>query len=280
MNVDLTIIIPTLGRVKEVNAMIESIYRFPVEEIYKIEIIIVDQNFSDILDPIVNLFRVKKYPIEHHKVSFRGLSKAKNYGVAHAHGRYICCIDDDAEFTDGIINRALGRLDKENVDIISGRCVDRSGANSVLHFEGNEAILTLSAFENRFVESTMFFKREICERYHYDENMGVGAFYGAEEGYDLVYRMLQDRVRILYDPELKFYHPQTVVDHSSIAAARRTYSYHLGTGYLCKKHQLNKKYWQRIILLILYIPYLSFFKRSHLRYYMGEFLGMIVGRFV
>lgn len=277
---DLTIVLPTLGREKEVDAMLESIYRFVTSSNISFEIIVVDQNFSDLLDNVVEKYHAMGVEMLHHKVSFRGLSKAKNYGAKLARGKYICFIDDDAEFLEGTALRAISRLEEGKYDIVSGRCIDREGNDSVLHFKHEEKVLTLLAFENRFVESTMFFKREICERFQYDENMGLGAFYGAEEGYDLVYRMLHENVIILFDPEIKFYHPQTILSHEGEVVVRRAFSYRCGFGYLCKKHNLNKKYWKRLISVQLYLPFLLFFNRKKVKYYFAEMLGLIVGKLI
>ena len=124
----------------------------------------------------------------------------------------------------------------------------------------------------------MFFRREICERFQYDENMGLGAFYGAEEGYDLVYRMLREDVKILFDPEIKFYHPQNFVSRSDAGLPRKVFSYRIGYGYLCKKHHLRKKYWKRLFSVMLYIPYLAVVRPKEVKMYVGELLGLIVGK--
>lgn len=277
---DLTIVLPTLGREKEVDAMLGSIRRFVTSSNISFEIIVVDQNFSNLLDCVVEKYRALGVEVLHHKVSFRGLSKAKNYGTKFARGKYICFIDDDAEFLEGTAQRAISILEEGIYDVVSGRCVDREGSDSVLHFKHEEQVLTLSAFENRFVESTMFFKRKICGRFQYDENMGIGAFYGAEEGYDLVYRMLHENVKILFDPEIKFYHPQTVVSHSAPGIARKAFEYRKGFGYLCKKHRLYAKYYKRLFSVICYIPYLSIIRPRDVRYYFGEFLGLLVGKII
>lgn len=278
--IELSIVLPTLGRTSEVDAMLESIKKYVATSSISFEIIVVDQNFSDLLDDIVEKYRTLGFEVIHHKVAFRGLSKAKNCGAKLAKGKYVCFIDDDAEFLEGTVERALNKLEEGEYDIVSGRCVDRDGNDSVIKFKHKEQMLTLSAFENRYVESTMFFKRDICDCYHYDENMGVGAFYGAEEGYDLVYRMLHDDVKILFDPEIKFYHPQTILSHEGDAAVRRVFTYRCGFGYLCKKHRLNKKYWKRLISVQVYLPYLLLFNRKNIKYYFSEMLGLLVGRYL
>lgn len=276
----LSIVLPTLGRVNEVDAMLESIHKYVASTSISFEVIVVDQNFSDILDNVVQKYKELGFDISHHKVSFRGLSKAKNYGAKKARGKYVCNIDDDAEFLEGTVERAIKRLEEGEFDIVSGRCIDREGNDSTLKFEHKEQMLSLTCFENRFIESTMFFKREICERFQYDENMGLGAFYGAEEGYDLVYRMLHEGVKILFDPEIKFYHPQNFVSRSQPGIARKTFSYKVGFGYLCKKHRLRKKYWKRLVSVMCYIPYLAVVRPKDVKFYFGELLGMVVGKYL
>lgn len=273
----LTIVIPTLGRIKEVDALLASLYAFPIERNFTAEIIIVDQNFSDALDEIVCKYSKKSFPINHYKVSFRGLSKAKNFGITHAKGKYICFLDDDAEFQEDVLSIALSELESGKIDVISGRCVDREGKDSVQRFSNQEAILTLDSFEGKFIESTMFFKTELCKKYFYDEQMGVGCFYGAEEGYDLIYRMLKDEVSIKFNPKIKFYHPQTVLDKSSEVMIRRAFSYRCGYGHLCKKHKFRKKYCIRIVKLLAYLMILPFYKPREFKFYLADFLGSVVG---
>jgi len=259
---------------------LESVQKYVAPTSITFEIIVVDQNFSNLLDEIVDKYRKIGFSITQHKVSFRGLSKAKNYGAKLANGKYVCFIDDDAEFLKGVAERAINRLEEGEYDIVSGRCIDRTGKDSALKFEHKEQVLSLKCFENRFIESTMFFKKDICSRFEYDENMGVGAFYGAEEGYDLVYRMLQNDVKILFDPDIVFYHPQNFVSRSQPGIARRTFSYRIGFGYLCKKHKLWKKYYKRLISVICYIPYLCLFRPKDAKFYFGELLGLLAGRFL
>lgn len=276
----LSIVLPTLGRVKEVEAMLTSIFSNEVDDWITAEIIVVDQNFSDILDPVIEKYQNRRFLIHHHKVSFRGLSKAKNFGAKHANGKYVCFIDDDAEFLKNTINIAINRLQQGSYDIVSGRCVDREGNNSVLNFKEVESVLTISSFENKFIESTMFFRLEISKKFLYDENMGVGEFYGAEEGYDLMLRLLSNEVKILFDPNIKFYHPHSVISHQGAAAVRRAFTYRCGYGYLCKKNKLHLKFWKRVFMDMCYLPILAIIRPKDVRYYIAELLGLFTGRLV
>lgn len=274
---DLSLVIPTLGRREEVNNLLGTIIK-SVPSSISYEVIIIDQNFSDLLDVIVDYYK-DKLEIRHYKVNFRGLSKAKNYGSRVIDGEVVCFVDDDAELLPSTIKVALNCIN-QGLDVVSGRCVDRDGVDSVKKFGKDPCVLSLDNFEDYFIESTMFFRSNIAKKYEYDENMGIGAFYGAEEGYDLVYRMLKDDVKIMFNPEIVFYHPQTVTDHKDPKAVRRVFSYKCGTGFLCKKHNFKKKYNIRFIKVLLYIPYLVIARPKDVRYYIAELLGLLVGRLV
>lgn len=97
----ITVIIPTYGRAKLIECAIMSV----LNQSYKnIEIIIVDDNGLDTVEQkktysIVSNYierggRIKYIP---HKKNKNG-SAARNTGIKHASGEYICFLDDDDEF--------------------------------------------------------------------------------------------------------------------------------------------------------------------------------------
>lgn len=71
----LSIVIPTLGRASEVRELLKSIELSKIENL-SFEIVIVDQNFSNLLDPIVREFTQKGFLIKHFKVDFREIGRA------------------------------------------------------------------------------------------------------------------------------------------------------------------------------------------------------------
>lgn len=273
---NLSIIIPTMGRKNEVFSLLESIYLSNLDW-NKTEIIIIDQNFSNILDDVCLYYSNLNININHIKVDFRGLSKAKNYGINQAKGEYICFFDDDSKVYPETINIALSLLNKENYDVVCGKCIDNFGNDSVKLFAKTPSLLSIKSFENKFIEATMFFKTNCIKDYLYDETLGIGAFHGAEEGFDIVYRMLKNNVNIYYDPCILFYHPQTIQNHTSNNEIRRVFTYRCGFAKLCMKHKFRKKFISRLITVSLYIPYLLVFNRKMTRYYCAEFLGLLSG---
>lgn len=274
----ISINIPTLGRKEEVRRLLSSI---PLTQAKDFEIVIIDQNFSDLLDGIVEEYN-SIYNIKHYKVGFRGLSKAKNFGLSQSAGKYIIFMDDDAEFIDDSLKRAVEYLEENQETIaICGRMVDRDGNSSCKKFALTPSKLSITDFEDKFIESSMIFRREAVEKYPYDESLGCGAFHGAEEGYDLVYRLLKDKQNLLYfDPSIIFYHPNITQTHQSKGEIRRVFSYRCGYAALCRKHGFKKKYYKRLFSVLLYLPYLCLFNRKKVRYYISELLGLVSGKVI
>jgi len=271
---DLSIVIPTIGREKEVRLLLQSISDTIPDRI-SYEIIIVDQNADDLLLSAVR--EANNSNINHCKVSFRGLSKAKNYGIKLAQGDVICFPDDDCRMLDKTIETALDLLSMNRYDMVAGRCVDAEGNDSVLKFHKSSSELMITNFEGRMVEATIFARRELMVEYCFDETLGIGAFHGAEEGFDLVYRLLKDKKRIFYSPDICLYHPQVVLDKSAANSILRAFTYRCGLGRVCVKHKLYRKLLKRLFAVLLFIPFCALFRRNSLRYYLAELLGIISG---
>ena len=271
---DLSIVIPTIGREKEVRLLLQSISDTIPDRI-SYEIIIVDQNADDLL--LSAIHDANNLHINHYKVSFRGLSKAKNYGTKQALGRYICFPDDDCRMLENSIETALNLLNTNQYDMVTGRCADEDGNDSILKFHKSDADLTIDNFEGKMVEPAIFAKRELMLEYSFDETLGVGTFHGAEEGFDLIYRLLKDKKRIFYSPDICLYHPQVILDKSEPKSILRAFTYRCGLGRVCVKHKLYRKLLKRLFAVLLFIPFCALFRRNSLRFYLAEMLGILSG---
>ena len=271
---DLSLVIPTIGREKEVRLLLQSISD-TIPNRLSYEIIIVDQNSDDLLLSAIR--DANNSNIKHCKVPFKGLSKAKNYGTQHASGRFICFPDDDSRMLENTIETALGLLSMYQYDMVTGRCADEDGSDSILRFHTSSADLTIDNFEGRMVEPAIFAKRELMLEYCFDETLGVGTFHGAEEGFDLIYRLLKDGKRIFYSPDLCLYHQQVILDKSEPKSILRAFTYRCGLGRVCVKHKLYRKLLKRLFAVLLFIPFCAVFHRNSLRFYLAELLGILSG---
>ncbi|RYY00500.1 glycosyltransferase family 2 protein [bacterium] len=270
----LSIIVATKGRLKEVE---DLIYSIKYSNYKLIEVIIVDQNVSDGLTKLLADYN-GELAIKHIKVEARGASNARNIGIQQSVGQYFCFPDDDCKFMENTIDVALHKI--QHYDVIFGKCVDETGKDSVINFAKGDHNLTLQHHENMFVEATMFARKEIMLNYSYDENLGVGTFHGAEEAYDLILRLLNAGKNLAYSEDIIFYHPNKILNHSSQGEIRRVFSYRCGFAKLCFKHKFYKKYFTRLFLVLFAIPYFLIADRKKCRYYLSEFLGLIVGAII
>lgn len=274
-DVYLSIIIPTLGRKDEVRALFDSIKNTKIDCTY--EVLVIDQNEDGLLDQLCLEYK-DALNVMQHKVLFKGLSKAKNYGIDHANGEVLCFPDDDAEMCSDTVHTALEILRDKDVECVFGKCVDKeTKEDSVMKFRAQEQLLTLDNFEGAFVEATMFAKKDIFYNHRYDEKLGVGSIFGSQEGYDLVYRMLKDGKKLFYSPEIVFYHPHKVATKSTEGEVRRAFYYSCGFGYLCKKHGFVKKYKKRLWLLRFGIPVIAVIRHKELKYFRAQKMGLELG---
>ena len=271
----LSIIIPTLGRKTEFEALLKSIEKSDIPINY--EIIVVDQNPTRFLDDICNAYSTKM-PLMQYKVGFKGASRARNFGVQKASGNIVCFPDDDAEFLPDTIKMALSVMEESKAECIFGRVINKdTGEDVVIRFQKEEKYLSLTDFEGAFVEATMFAKTALLRKFPYDEELGVGTIHGAEEGYDLVYRLLCKKKSIYYSPKIVFYHPPKILNRDTNNEVKRAFYYSCGYGYLCKKHRLTKKYVKRLIKLIIISFFVVIIKRKWFRYFQAQILGLISG---
>ncbi len=271
----ISFIIPTVGRKAEVNNVLQSIADTIPRE-FNYEIIIVDQNCNKLIDDIVETYK-GKINITHCKVSFKGAARARNYGVNLSCGKYISFPDDDCRFLSDTIKHAIDFLSRNEYGLVSGKSVDEIGIDSVVKFPKEMSLMKLNNFENKIIEFTFFAKRTLLIEYPFDETLGVGCFHGSDEGYDMVYRMLKNREKLYYNPQIKFYHPQAILDYSSAKAIMRSFTYRCGFAKSSIKNKLYFRLLKRLFLVISYLPFCLVFRRNKVRFYLAEMLGIFSG---
>lgn len=228
--VKISIIIPTLGRTAELDILLESIAN---QNCSDIEIIIVDQNQDNSINDIVQKYK-KKFEIHHEKVNFKGASKARNYGFKKSSGKIIVFPDDDSIMAENTIKfvEDFFRNNKE-IKAVFGRVQDKDSSKDILHFKKRNTKIRLCNIYQTTIETSMFIRRDTFQQIDmYDERLGIGTYFGAEEGADLVSRLLYNKTKMMYVTRTMYYHPNkrdyTLLD--------RAYSYNLGFGALVCKH--------------------------------------------
>lgn len=273
--ITLSIIVATIGRTIDLKNLLASLVKGVKEIDY--EIIIVDQNGDDRLDAIVNDFS-DKLQIDHHKVNFKGLSKAKNYGAKLAKGKYVAFPDDDCEVQENTFKIALETIKNTKANIVFGKCTDFNNKDSILKFKKEKYWLTTKNMDGGFVEPSTIVEKEVLNHYLFDERIGAGTFYGAEEGYDWLYRILNDKkFTAFFNPEIVFFHPQVIQEKGDEDSLKRVYTYTCGHAFLCKKHKFYKKYFKAILRAIVGICIYLLTKPKYSKYYRVQFYALLIG---
>lgn len=272
----ISLIIPTINRKKELKLLLESIYVNPYKDI---EVIIVDQNKKGFLDDIIKEYKYK-LNLLHLNVDFKGAARARNYGFKFANGEIINFPDDDSELSKDLLQNVVEFFDeKEDIDIVYGRTIDKkNNTSSVIKFKTQITEVNIKNIYETTVECTMFIKKNNFKELNgFDETLGVGTYYGAEEGADIILRALYKKVKAIYDPNLIFYHPKKVFNYDE-TEHKRAYSYGLGFGRLTIKHickykkiypvirivKINIKHFLAIVLSLLKLN-----KNKAIYYYKG-----------
>lgn len=276
-NVKLSIIIPTIGRVTELKDLLLSIVDACLP--FNFEIIIIDQNEKGFLQDMLIEFE-NKLPINHCIVPFKGLSKAKNFGFSLSAGEFVSFPDDDCKIFKETFENALSEIHDRNLDIVFGKCIDEDGNDSVLNFKKESTFLDRRNMLGGFVEATVISKREIFDEYKFDENMGAGCFFGAEEGYDWLYRVFSEERpnKVMFSPRIEFYHPQVIFSKGDYSSLNRVFKYRCGTAYLCNKHNFWFKYYKRVILSSCAYYFFYFINKNNSTYYKTEMLALRLGK--
>jgi GT2 family glycosyltransferase len=165
-------------------------------------------------------------------VAPRGLSHARNQGLAAAKAELVGFVDDDEVVGESWVGEALsaftvnGRLDGAFGPVLT------AGDDAPPYFSsGNEP----RVFEGRHkpwvigTGGNMVFRREALVRAGgFDTRYGAGAPVGAAEETDLFLRLLGDRGRLLYTPSMPVYHPARAAGNE--LAARRVYAFGMGVA--------------------------------------------------
>lgn len=89
---DVTIIIPTYNRAHQLQHCLDSIYSQRCT--LTIQVVVVDDGSSDNTKSLL-LLQHSPYPIEYYYQPNQGVASARNKGLLHAKGEYICFLDSD-----------------------------------------------------------------------------------------------------------------------------------------------------------------------------------------
>ena len=272
MTINFSLIIATINRRKPLSHLLGSL----ANQSYKnFEVLIIDQNPSDYLIDIISRWK-SELNIIHKNVPFKGLSRARNYGIKIANSNILAFPDDDCHYESNTLKDVLDHFNKnQETEILI--CQTKESSNSIQkvikqrnHFYKINSINAL--FMSKANSISIFLKSNILSRIEgevFDVNMGVGSgtIYGSSEETDLLLRLFKKRTKVFVHNNIFVCHPKTYPSPS------KSYIYGLGRYKLIKKNKLSVIYY----LLNLFYPLLNILIRFDFKNY-KSYLATIFGR--
>lgn len=239
-SIKFTLLLCTLNRADTIGQCLESI-RLQCYTNY--EVIVVDQSADNLTKAVCDRFQ--DISIIYCQVPFRGLSRARNYGLKHAEGDYVCLIDDDAVYSPDYLQTAEAFLCKVETPVIlcgQYRYLDKREVGVVDYsiYENEQSLSINEVFRIGYSASLILPRMELVRVGCFDEDFGVGAEFGSGEETDLILRLTGKDIQVFFVEKMIFYHgcSEEAVDENVL---KKTFSYFRGNGALVKKHLfLNK----------------------------------------
>lgn len=227
-----SLILATLGRDIELVSFFNSLKSQSYRDF---ELIIIDQNKDKKIDSIVGKF-INCFSVNHIKVDFTGLGKARDYGIQFANGKIIAFPDDDCVYEVDVLEKVVSEFArKEKLAVLAVGLYDFSktkfsmGVNSYKHRK-------FSRFNMMGIEGTHFFNLNKIKRedFYLDHNFGIGSKCFAGEGFELLYRLMRAGNRVFYTPEIRIYHANKEVEDYALEGDK-IFNYSFAIGAFIRK---------------------------------------------
>jgi GT2 family glycosyltransferase len=228
--VTFSLILATVGRTREVERLLDSL---AAQTYRSVEVLVVDQNPDDRLDPVLRRFRGAV--VVRHLRAPRGLSRARNVGLRHAEGEVLAFPDDDCWYPPDLLERVAGILHAHpDWDGVTGRAIDPHGRPSSSRWDPRGGRLTRMNVWGRAISFSLFIRRRVVAQVgQFDETLGTGSSgpWGSGEETDFLLRALRHGFAIYYLPDISVYHPSPRRDPCQALA------YGMGMGRVLRVHR-------------------------------------------
>jgi len=229
--VPVSLVVPTVDRPPALARCLDAALQ---GDVLPAEVVVVDQGRLDETASVLASCRRPGVAVRHIRTDRRGLSAARNIGLAHVTSPWVAFTDDDCvPRHDWIaaVHRRSGEPDAP--DAVTGRVlplgVEREGTHTLslrlseepVLFRGPALPWLVGTGGNMALRATTL--RAVGG---YDERLGAGSPGAAGEDLDVVHRLLRSGATIAFDPGIMVFHDRVTAERR--LATRRTYGFGLG----------------------------------------------------
>ncbi len=228
------LVIGTVGRRLELERFLESV----AGQTYRnVRVIVVDQNEDDRLDPVLRRHEGRLSILRLR--SSRGLSRARNIGLAEVSGDVVAFPDDDCWYPDRLIEDVVQLLTEHSEWAgLSVRARDSHGRSSSMLWDRSAGPIGRYTIWRRAISFGIFLRSSAVEAaggFAEDLGQGSGTGWGSGEESDYLLRILDSGLRVQYEPSLHVCH-ESPMPALTKADRRKAYEYGLGHGHVLRVH--------------------------------------------
>ncbi|MDX6462164.1 MAG: hypothetical protein QOH35_5170 [Acidobacteriaceae bacterium] len=224
-----SLIVPTLGRTKEVDELFASLVD---QNRRDLELIVVDQNEDERIVPLVEALPAG-ISVRHLRLREKNPSAARNAGLAVSSGAIVAFPDDDCWYPPHLLDRVDAWF-RENPEysVLAVGALDNAGVPSGNRWiQGACDISSLNVLRTTFC-SSLFVSGLACYRgVYFDPKLNRG------EETDFILRLLGTGLRGRFDRKFHIHHPRRDMLSGTVSRARAK-SYGAGMGRLVRRHSL------------------------------------------
>lgn len=231
----ISLIMPTVNVTSELELFLQSLK----EQTYKnFELIVLDQNEDAKVFNIIKKFE-EDFEIKYGRSDEKGLSLNRNKGLIMMEGDIVGFPDDDCEYDIDTLEKVVNYF-KENTNkrIYSCRTLERGKNYGTGIMLEKDTVLTKKNVENTVKSITFFVNFSYEDIALFDENLGVGAYFGSGEETDYVLSLLHKGFAGDYFANNIIFHPAKKGNYDDL---ERAYKYALGYGALAKKEIIGRR---------------------------------------
>lgn len=234
----ISLIMATLGRIKEVRIFLESLNS---QSLKNFELIVVDQNEHHEIEKIIADY--PKIHIVYVRSEKKGLSYNRNIGLKYVQGDIIGFPDDDCYYDNNLFEEVSKAFNNEAVSLISVNA--KGSVTGKLFIGGCSRKLTRKDLFLKCISYNFFIRKS--EKMKFDEQLGVGAKFGSGEETDFLWTYLgkHDNCRMISTTSV--HHPENI----GAVNSERAFRYGLGFGAMMRKEIISRHHYSMLSVYLI-----------------------------
>jgi len=237
-----SIIICTRNRAGTLRNLLASLLKLDSDQPQSLEIVLVDNGSTDETRKLVLDFKRRaQFSVTYVFEGRRGVSAAKNAGIAASQGKVLLFTDDDCIVPPNWLTQARASFDaKDSHCIVGGRVERYNPTDAPVTIKTSlepEILRGCTALPGFLHGCNLAIGRDVFESVGlFDVRFGPGTRLRASEESDLIYRALKQDIPVRYDPNFFVFHNHGRSRPSEVRRIRNAYS--VANGALAAKYLL------------------------------------------